>query len=589
MPSGGAAALRVAISTRASARRWAEVRASSSRRGRRPRRSLASAQSASKSWRSKRSSSSGDDGARDGVEGHLPEPEPGVARLEVDAALGPARFVGLVGALGVGQLLPVLEHPLEVLEAQLMGLGHQHRLVAGHGGLGAVPPGRGDGPGVLGPDLALPPGLGAHGQLAQRPPQADPAPGDRARQVTTRGDPGRRGLGPVGRPLLRRLEGGAGLGDKGLQARQRTVQGLDGGAVAVVPGPRRDGASSASPKSSSSTGPWKHAGVTDLRARRCLSASRNPRAQRNPHAHQGWQRADLSPTCFGARHRPRPDRDARVNTVMVVEFRPPPSHRVREPPGGSNDRSPVNGSVTCYHSVVLAADVYRPEQRSNFFLLVGTGAVTLTGLVFVAMSLNLKVIAVDATHRNRAINTLTGSRTGLHAVCARPHGSSGPSGNRRRAVRRLRHFGSRVRQGLCESHSDERWPQAVSHRWRQLGSFGRDDRCSSVLLRVPGRALYRGHIHGGQHVLHDHGSLVTGHGRFRTRDSTGVALRISRQAELVGLSVHRPHGERSATVAPSGYGPLRPVPPERIRQRSPAAPPMRPVPRRAGRGGPGSS
>jgi hypothetical protein len=43
-----------------------------------------------------------------------------------------------------------------------------------------------------------------------------------------------------------------------------------------------------------------------------------------------------------------------------------------------------------------------------FFVLVGTGAVTLTGLVFVAMSLNLKVIAIDATHRYRAINTLTG-------------------------------------------------------------------------------------------------------------------------------------------------------------------------------------
>ncbi len=57
---------------------------------------------------------------------------------------------------------------------------------------------------------------------------------------------------------------------------------------------------------------------------------------------------------------------------------------------------------------MTAADIFRPEQWSNFFLLVGTGAITLTGLVFVAMSLNLKVIAVDATHRNRAINTLTG-------------------------------------------------------------------------------------------------------------------------------------------------------------------------------------
>ena len=47
-------------------------------------------------------------------------------------------------------------------------------------------------------------------------------------------------------------------------------------------------------------------------------------------------------------------------------------------------------------------------QWTDFFLLVGTGAVTLTGLVFVAMSLNVGAIAGNATHRNRAINTLTG-------------------------------------------------------------------------------------------------------------------------------------------------------------------------------------
>ena len=57
---------------------------------------------------------------------------------------------------------------------------------------------------------------------------------------------------------------------------------------------------------------------------------------------------------------------------------------------------------------MLAADIFRPGQWTVFFLLVGTGAVTLTGLVFVAMSLNLKEMAVDATHRYRAINTLTG-------------------------------------------------------------------------------------------------------------------------------------------------------------------------------------
>ena len=61
-----------------------------------------------------------------------------------------------------------------------------------------------------------------------------------------------------------------------------------------------------------------------------------------------------------------------------------------------------------YSRVMIVAASFKPEQWTNFFLLVGTGAVTLTGLVFVAMSLNLEAIAVDATHRNRAINTLTG-------------------------------------------------------------------------------------------------------------------------------------------------------------------------------------
>ena len=57
---------------------------------------------------------------------------------------------------------------------------------------------------------------------------------------------------------------------------------------------------------------------------------------------------------------------------------------------------------------MILADIYKPELWSSFFLLVGTGAVTLTGLVFVALSLNLKVIAIDITHRYRAIGTLTG-------------------------------------------------------------------------------------------------------------------------------------------------------------------------------------
>jgi hypothetical protein len=66
---------------------------------------------------------------------------------------------------------------------------------------------------------------------------------------------------------------------------------------------------------------------------------------------------------------------------------------------------------------VLAPDIYRPDQWHDFFLTVGGGAAALTGLVFVAMSLNLGVIAQDATHRNRAIGTLVGF-TGAFMICA---------------------------------------------------------------------------------------------------------------------------------------------------------------------------
>jgi hypothetical protein len=57
---------------------------------------------------------------------------------------------------------------------------------------------------------------------------------------------------------------------------------------------------------------------------------------------------------------------------------------------------------------VAASEIYDPEQWSNFFVLVGTGAAALTGLVFVAVTINLKGVAKDDTHRYRAINMLTG-------------------------------------------------------------------------------------------------------------------------------------------------------------------------------------
>jgi hypothetical protein len=50
---------------------------------------------------------------------------------------------------------------------------------------------------------------------------------------------------------------------------------------------------------------------------------------------------------------------------------------------------------------VLALDVYRPGQWHDFLVMVGGGAAALTGLVFVALSLNLNVVTQDATHRYR--------------------------------------------------------------------------------------------------------------------------------------------------------------------------------------------
>jgi hypothetical protein len=67
--------------------------------------------------------------------------------------------------------------------------------------------------------------------------------------------------------------------------------------------------------------------------------------------------------------------------------------------------------------MVMVADIYRPEIWNNFFLLVGTAAAALTGLVFVSMSLNTGVITQDATHRNRAIGTLTGFAA-VFMICA---------------------------------------------------------------------------------------------------------------------------------------------------------------------------
>ncbi len=48
------------------------------------------------------------------------------------------------------------------------------------------------------------------------------------------------------------------------------------------------------------------------------------------------------------------------------------------------------------------------EQWNNFFVMVGGGSAALAGLIFVAMSINPEMIIRNATHKNRAINMLTG-------------------------------------------------------------------------------------------------------------------------------------------------------------------------------------
>jgi hypothetical protein len=53
-------------------------------------------------------------------------------------------------------------------------------------------------------------------------------------------------------------------------------------------------------------------------------------------------------------------------------------------------------------------DIFHPEQWHDFFLLVGTGAATLTGLIFIALTIHLRTITQDMVHRGRALSSLNG-------------------------------------------------------------------------------------------------------------------------------------------------------------------------------------
>jgi len=57
------------------------------------------------------------------------------------------------------------------------------------------------------------------------------------------------------------------------------------------------------------------------------------------------------------------------------------------------------------------------DQWNNFFVMVGSGAAALAGLIFVAMSINPESIIRNPTHKNRAINMLSGF-TAVFMACS---------------------------------------------------------------------------------------------------------------------------------------------------------------------------
>jgi hypothetical protein len=57
------------------------------------------------------------------------------------------------------------------------------------------------------------------------------------------------------------------------------------------------------------------------------------------------------------------------------------------------------------------------EQWNTFFSMVGGGAAALAGLIFVAMSIKPEIVIRNTTHKNRAINMLSGF-TAVFMACA---------------------------------------------------------------------------------------------------------------------------------------------------------------------------
>jgi hypothetical protein len=84
---------------------------------------------------------------------------------------------------------------------------------------------------------------------------------------------------------------------------------------------------------------------------------------------------------------------------------------VRYFPGGAEGCRAFDSDIVgeaCLEPAKLLESIPMPEQWNNFFVMVGGGAAALAGLIFVAMSINHEIIIRNTTHKNRAINMLTG-------------------------------------------------------------------------------------------------------------------------------------------------------------------------------------
>ena len=148
------------------------------------------------------------------------------------------------------------------------------------------------------------------------------------------------------------------------------------------------------------------------------------------------------------------------------------------------------------------------------------------------MSLNLKAIAIDATHRYRAIKTLAGLAL-VFMRCAFVL----IGGQNHRAIGAELFIVSAISAGIFvkgytksfRMSSGLKLSRVVAgsliHVAEMIGAA-----VFFVFSWVPGWPLYRSHSHRDQHLLYDYGSLATSHRRFRSKHNRTINQQTSRIA-----------------------------------------------------------